>query len=511
MRKRAPLSKTSEWSFELLEKYEKEISRIAHDYRLSTYPNQIEIINAEQMMDAYANVGMPLGYSHWSFGKQFVTIEKNYRRGYMGLAYEIVINSNPCIAYLLEENTMTMQAMVIAHACYGHNSFFKNNYLFKTWSNPDSIIDYLVFSKNYISECEQKYGTKNVEIFLDACHSLMNYGVDRYKHPVALNLQEEKARQRAREDYLQAQVNELWRTIPNYHPSISTEETDTAPHFPAEPQENLLYFIEKNAPLLEPWQREIIRIVRKIAQYYYPQRQTKVMNEGWATFWHYTIINTMYDEGLVTDEFMLEFLQNHTNLVQQPSFDNPHYTGLNPYTLGFNMYSDIRRICETPTEEDKRWFPQLASKNWLDCIHDAMAGFKDESFVSQYLSPKVIRDLKLFSILDDDKNDFLKVSAIHDEPGYQHIRDVLSSQYNVGDNEPNIQIYNVDVRSSRALTLRHYQHEGKPLADTVEAVLEYVHYLWGFPTVLEVVDESGKIVKSYQCPAEKEKTESKVS
>ena len=179
MSRKEPLSRASEWNLELLEKYDVEISRVAKEYGLSTYPNQIEIINAEQMMDAYANVGMPLGYHHWSFGKQFINIEKNYRRGHMGLAYEIVINSNPCISYLLEENTMTMQAMVIAQACYGHNSFFKNNYLFKTWTSPDSIIDYLVFSKLYLTECEEKYGVDTVEQFLDACHTLMNYGVDR--------------------------------------------------------------------------------------------------------------------------------------------------------------------------------------------------------------------------------------------------------------------------------------------------------------------------------------------
>lgn len=103
--------------------------------------------------------------------------------------------------------------------------------------------------------------------------------------------------------------------------------------YPSEPQENILYFIEKNAPLLEPWQREVIRIVRKIAQYFYPQRQTQVMNEGWATFWHYTLLNDLYDEGLVNDGFMMEFLQYHTSVVYQPSFDSPYYSGINPYAL----------------------------------------------------------------------------------------------------------------------------------------------------------------------------------
>lgn len=140
-KKRQPISTGSEWTFDLIRTYDREISRLAERYALDTYPNQIEVITAEQMMDAYASVGMPLGYHHWSYGKHFLATEKGYSRGQMGLAYEIVINSDPCIAYLMEENTITMQALVIAHACYGHNSFFKGNYLFRTWTDASSIID----------------------------------------------------------------------------------------------------------------------------------------------------------------------------------------------------------------------------------------------------------------------------------------------------------------------------------------------------------------------------------
>lgn len=275
-RKIAPLDDGPDWNFDLLELYHQEIARVAKFYRLDTYPNQIEVITAEQMMDAYSSVGMPIGYQHWSFGKRFIHTERNYKRGQMGLAYEIVINSDPCIAYLMEENTMPMQALVMAHACYGHNSFFKNNYLFKAWTDASSIIDYLLFAKNYITECEEKHGIDAVEKLLDSCHALMNFGVDRYKRPQKISLAEEKRRQKAREDYLQTQVNELWRTLPKQHKIAGVEDR----RYPAEPQENILYFIEKNAPLLEPWQREVVRIVRKISQYFYPQKQTQVMNEG---------------------------------------------------------------------------------------------------------------------------------------------------------------------------------------------------------------------------------------
>ena len=148
------LSTGAEWTFDLIERYDHAIRDIAHnEFKLDTYPNQIEIIASEQMLDAYASLGLPIGYPHWSYGKEFIRNEEMYRKGARGLAYEIVINSNPCISYLMEENTMAMQALVIAHACYGHNSFFKNNYLFRQWTSADSIIDYMVFARRYVLEC----------------------------------------------------------------------------------------------------------------------------------------------------------------------------------------------------------------------------------------------------------------------------------------------------------------------------------------------------------------------
>ena len=505
--KKKPLSTGAEWTFDLLHAYDREIARLAKDFKLDTYPNQLEIISAEQMMDSYASVGMPIGYNHWSFGKHFMGVEKSYQRGEMGLAYELVINSNPCIAYLMEENTMAMQALVIAHACYGHNSFFKNNYLFKMWTSADAIIDYLVFAKNYISECEERYGIDEVEGTLDACHALMNYGVDRYKHPATLSIQEEKIRQQNRAMYLQTQVNELWRTIPS---SKHQGEQKDKTRFPSEPQENILYFIEKNAPLLEPWQREIVRIVRKIAQYFYPQGQTKVMNEGWACFWHYTLLHGLYDEKLVTDEFMLEILQTHTNVLTQPAYNSPHFSGINPYTLGYHMMQDIKRICQNPTDEDKRWFPHLAHTDWLSSLDTAMRHFKDESFIAQYLSPHMIRELKLFHIIDDDQHPEIMVGAIHDEQGYQMIRESLSKQYNLSHADLDIQIFSVDLEGDRSLTLQYTQQNRIPLGQSTIEVLKHLHRLWKFPVVLKAVDAKGEVTAEYHCPPKPEDTSPEV-
>ena len=438
-------------------------------------------------MDAYASSAMPLNYHHWSFGKHFLAVQNSYRRGHMGLAYEIVFNSDPCIAYLMEENTLTMQALVIAHASYGHNSFFKNNYLFRTWTDASSIIDYAVFARNFIADCEQRYGLSEVEAVLDACHALMGQGVDRYKRPQPISMEEEKRRQREREEQLQQQVNELWRTIPE---SPSDASAWHPPRFPEEPQENVLYFLEKNAPLLEPWQREVIRIVRKFAQYLYPQRQTKVMNEGWACFWHFHILHELYAESLVNDGFMLEFLQYHTGVIYQPAFDSPYYSGINPYTLGYSMMQDLKRICEAPTAEDREWFPDIAGTPWRQTLEFAMRNFKDESFILQFLSPHLIRELKLIGVEDDAAKDYLEVTCIHDEYGYQKVREQLAASYDLGSSDPYIQVYNVDVRGDRSLTLHHEMYNGRPLArGDAEEVVRHLHTLWGFDVILESVED----------------------
>ncbi|OJA05112.1 SpoVR family protein [Halomonas sp. QHL1] len=514
-RKRKPIATGSDWNFSVLERFEAELARLADEYRLDTYPNQIEVITTEQMMDAYASVGMPVGYHHWSFGKQFLAVEQAYKRGQMGLAYELVINSDPCIAYLMEENTLMMQVLVMAHACYGHNSFFKGNYLFRTWTDASSIVDYLVFARKYIAQCEERHGVQAVEQLLDACHALQNYGVDRYKRPSPISAEEEAKRQEERESYLQTQVNMLWRTIPEAPISDSplaagSLHADDDPlglhsggHYPPEPQENLLYFIEKNAPLLAPWQREIVRIVRKLAQYFYPQRQTQVMNEGWACFWHYTLMNRLYDDGNVDEGLMLEFLQSHAAVINQPAFDNPHFSGINPYALGFAIFMDIKRVCEAPTDEDQEWFPDIAGTPWRETLEFAMRNFKDESFIQQFLSPKVMRDHKLFLVVDDDQMENLEVAAIHNEQGYRQVREALATQYALSVREPNIQVVEASIRGDRSLTLHHVQDSRRPLGRSVYPVIRHLQQLWGFPVHLVSLEE-GRVTRRFHWPVEDE-------
>jgi stage V sporulation protein R len=472
----------ADWTEETIEHADEVVSRIASEYlQLSTYPNQFEIITSEQMLDAYSLIGLPISYNHWKFGKDFAVNANNYKKGRMGLAYELVINSDPCISYNMEDNTTCLMILVLAHAAYGHNTFFKNNYLFKQWTHADSIVDYMLFARDYIQKCEEKYGYEEVEITLDACHALMNYGVDKYKKPRKISAQKERDRLQKKLEDDRILLNDLWRTVPK-----EEKEELKKKRFPAQPEENILYFIEKNSPKLRGWQREIIRIVRKTAQYFYPQGQTKVINEGCATFSHFEIVNKMYDEGYLSDGFMQEFFHHHSNVVYQPDFDSKYYSGINPYTLGFNIFKDLKRMSLEPTEEDIRWFPKIAGKgNWVETFNYIVENFKDETFIQQYLSPKVIRDMKLFEVEDKNESSHYKISSIHDERGYKSIRESLGASYNRSRYVPEIQVLEVDIYGDRTLTLEHTPIDNK-LLDIKRAndVIDYVNYLWGFPVEL---------------------------
>lgn len=479
----------NDWDFARLKAVYNAIEEIAlEDLGLDVYPNQIEIISSEQMLDAYSSHGMPLMYKHWSFGKHFARDQIYYQKGWTGLAYEIVINSNPCIAYLMEENTMTMQALVMAHACFGHNHFFRNNYLFRQWTDADGILPYLDFAKKYIAKCEDEYGFAEVEKILDAAHALMDQGVFRYNRPPRLSEADRMAKAAARAEHEQQTFNDLWRTLPNVEePDDEAEERQNEVRNIKLPEENLLYFIEKASPALKPWQREIVRIVRNISQYFYPQKQTKVMNEGCATFVHHYIMNALYDRGLISEGAVMEFLHSHSSVVFQPEFDDPRYSGINPYALGFAMMEDIRRISENPTEEDREWFPEFAGNgDWRAVLKEAWANFRDESFILQYLSPKVMRDFRLFALHDDAEESHIEVKAIHDDMGFRAVRARLAAQYDLGAHEPNIQVVSADLDGDRMLTLRHSVHNGRKLdPKTRDDVLWHVHRLWGHQVKLE--------------------------
>lgn len=500
----------AEWDFDKIQRVYDACEEIARDeLKLDWYENQIEVISSEQMLDAYTSVGMPIMYNHWSFGKSFVQQHSQYKRGQMGLAYEIVINSDPCISYLMEENTMTMQTLVIAHAAFGHNHFFKNNYLFKEWTDADAIIPYLSFAKRYISDCEERYGEREVEMILNSCHALQNQGINKYKRPTKMSVQEEKHHQTSRQQWLDSQVNHLWKSI------IENEEVNKTDSFPSEPEENILWFMEKHSPNLEPWQREIVRIVRKIAQYFYPQPQTKTMNEGCATYVHYYIMNRLWEKGMISDGNMKEFLISHTSVVFQPDFDDvviykdpntgeekaySRYNGINPYALGFDMFRDMERICKTPTEEDKYYFPEMAGKDWLETFHYSIENFRDESFIRQFLSPELVRKWKMFVLSDDSKTTHYSIDAIQNEAGFESIRNTLAEKHTLSNYYPDIKISDVDIKGDRTMYLTHKSYDGVLIGkDDMEDMIKHLYRLWGHGINIQSFDdEDDSLIEEFE-------------
>jgi stage V sporulation protein R len=495
----------ADWDFATIRRIYDAVERVAVDeLGLNVYPNQIEIITAEQMLDAYSSVGMPVFYKHWSFGKHFAQHEGVYRRGLRALAYEIVINSSPCISYIMEENTATMQALVIAHAAFGHNHFFKNNYLFRIWTDAEGILPYLEFAKNYIAGCEERYGQAAVERVLDAAHALRSHGIHRYPRKKSPDLASEERRERDRLLEAERTYNDLWRTVPKRKGKSKAGLDDERRRALLEvPQENILYFLERTAPRLQPWQRELLRIVRLTAQYFYPQAQTKVMNEGCATYCHYRIMQRLHERGEIGEGAFLEFLRSHTNVVYQPAFDDRHFGGINPYALGFAMMQDIERICTEPTAEDREWFPDIAGTgDAMASLRDIWADYRDESFIAQFLSPKLIRQWRLFQLLDEEDEPFLKVAAIHDERGYRRVRRALARQHDVGWVDPDIQVVDVDLAGDRRLVLHHHVLNGVLLEETdVAAVLQHLADLWGYDVVLNEIETDGSVVKEHAASA----------
>lgn len=499
MSKKKPLFTGFEWDIPKIEAAWKIIDGIGKEIGLTYNKPSIEIISAEQMLDAYSSHAMPIMYSHWGFGKSFIQNEKKYLKGEMNLAYEVVINTDPCIAYLLEHNTMTMQTLTISHSICGHGSFFKNNYLFKEWTDAQAILPYLKFAREYVKQCEERYGNAAVEEILDACHSIQFYGVDKYKRPPKLKKELKEAKQREWIRYAEETFNDLWRTLPTKAPETQTPKTELreAKYDREFPEENLLYFIEKKSPILTTWQRELVRIVRKVSQYFYPQYQTKLMNEGWASFVHYKIMGILYDRGHINEGSYLEFIKDHTSVCCQPSHDSPHYSGINVYSLGFAMFRDIERMCVEPTEEDLKYFPQICNTDPMTTLLGIVEMYRDESFILQWLSPKVIRDFKFFNLRDSSKNKYnYLVDLTHSDEDWKELRSTLAANYSLQNYVPKIEITGVDWEDDRTLNLSYTIYKDQQLKYTVaKKVLNHIETLWGSGITLSYYDAEGNEIE----------------
>lgn len=490
-------------------------------YELDVYPNLIEIIRADQMLDAYTTTGLPHSYRHWSFGKRRMQEERKFDIG-KHMAYEIVINSNPCLSYCMDTNSPLLQGLVIAHAAYGHNSVFKNNFLFQENTDADTILIENRRLRDFVFQCEEKYGIEEVQNLLSFCHAMRFVDVSekvRRRKPT-----KEEMEKKARDRVVQAHIHPPRTSIFN-----SIVANDEKPQMVEAPyalagEKNILMFMATHSPHLPEWKRHIMRAISRQSQYFKPQMMTQVLNEGMATFTHDKIMTTLRDIGIIDFGMYQEYIQINAGVLYQApgSYFKKDENGneheilrgakMNPYRLGLTILREIERICKNPTEEDKKWFPHFAGDpDWMSMVKHAVFSSSDETFIGQFLSPQAMRDLKMFAVETDGNKPFYEVTAIHAGDGFKKLREMLARDYCFAEKIPHITLHDYQDRSDRCMVLRHQMFEGNRLdPDDTELILEYMHNQWEHPVVLESVDAAGNVVESFSSPPDYDYTEFKI-
>ena len=419
-----------------LEEWDERICAIAKSHGLDWYEITYEFIDYFSMIGAMAFHGMPSHYNHWSFGKNFERTHHMYNAGAEGLPYELIINSDPSVAYMMRENPLYLQILIMAH-CVGHSDFFKNNRTFKG-TRPDTIVGRSRAAKKRFQEYveDPSIGIDRVEDTLDACHA------------VQFQIQRPGWRRRTRQEIIDEHRDRL-------KDDPKTPEIDTA-RTPLEPDYDILGFIAENAKL-PSWKRDIIEVCRDEGRYFWPQIQTKISNEGFACWTHYKILHELE----LPPELHVAFIKSHNQVVR------PHIGGINPYHLGFHL---MQKIEERYGEKEVLFAREVH--------HDA-------SFLRQYLTQEDCEDLNLFSY-SRKKNGDTVVDDVSDEVGWEEVRRDLVKQ--VGGGSIPV-LYVEDARKNGTLMLGH-EHDGRDLdIDETVAVLDHLYYLWDDKVVLTTVIE----------------------
>jgi len=431
----------ADWSLKELQDWDDKICQLGSDLGLDWYPISYEICDYKEMIGHMAYTGMPTHYRHWSYGKSFDRIQTEYNLGMQGLPYEMIINSNPSIAYLMTENPMPTHLLTMAH-CVGHSDFFKNNRMFKE-TGADTVIDRFKAAGKRIQKYmeDPNIGVDDVEKIIDACHSV------RYQVPrtPGINRRDHK---KLKEYYTKLVLNDK---------SGDYKDFDLN-RLPLEPDYNVLGFIREHDRYLLDWEKDIIHIIEENSKYFIPQAKTKIMNEGWAVLIHEKIIN-MLD---LPTEYHLAFIRLHNQVIR------PHLGRVNPYHLGYKIFRHI---------EESQGF---------DACMDARLSHNDETFIKQYLDYDLCKELNLFSFSYRQKEGVHRVTDVSGEDTWRTIRDDLIK--NVGLNSIPI-VYVDELTRDGTLVLKH-EHDGRDLElSEANRVFEHIKTLWSgdvrFTTVIE--------------------------
>lgn len=456
-----------------LSKWDDRIRELVERYGLNCYPQEFEICDHNEMLGYMAYTGMPSHYPHWSYGKSFERQKTMYEYGVSGLPYEMVINSNPCLAYLMKDNTLLLQVLTIAHV-YGHNDFFANNFTFTSGTAARHVLPRFKSHANRISSYmeDPSIGVELVEGAIDDAHAIC------YQRSRNLAIQRLSQDEQVGRAWERAQpAVDPWREI---HPKQEYEAPNLS-KIPAEPDENILQFIAKYNPYLPEWKRDVIGIVDHQTQYFLPQMDTKIMNEGWASYWHHKILNELQ----LPQGMHLEFLVRHNQVLR------PHPGGLNPYHLGFVLWHDIERrwnMGDTGHEwsEDKPKTSQgIADENdtpGRKKIFEVREADRDQSFLRRFLTREVMEDLNLFQ--HERRGKDRVVTKVSTEESWKEVRENLIKNVGTG-SIPVIKVDDADFGKNRTLYLKHY-HDGRDLQlEYAEHTLKHVAKLWEREVVLE--------------------------
>jgi stage V sporulation protein R len=418
----------SDWTEADLMHWDEKIGRVAEDMGLDWHPIDYEIIDYQEMLGAMAYVGLPTHYRHWSYGKEYERTHTLYNMGQTGLPYEMIINSNPSIAYLMRENALNIHILTMAH-CVGHSDFFKNNRMFAD-TNPSNIIDSFKSASKYVRKLieDPSIGIDRVEHILDAAHSI-KYQVPRYPG----------IKYRTRDEILAAEKQKMTKDN-EYLPDLGKN--------PLEPEYNLIRFIAEHSKHLQEWERNLLLIVEESSKYFIPQALTKVMNEGWACTIHYKIVNELN----LPDHLHLPYIKLHNQVVR------PHLGQLNPYHLGFKLFEKI--IEEHGLEEAMT----------IREVHN------DITFLRFYLDEEFMREQNYFSYSFKKGTKSTTIDEVSNAEGWESVRDDMIN--NIGLNRVPV-VYVEEVEKDNSLSLVH-EHDGRDLdLNYADKVFKNIRSLWG--------------------------------
>nr|WP_304956832.1 SpoVR family protein [Virgibacillus sp. NKC19-16] len=448
-----------------------EITEIASGFGLDFYPMRYEICPAD-IVYTFGAYGMPTRFTHWSFGKQFHKMKLHYDLG-LSQIYELVINSNPCYAFLLDTNSLTQNKLIVAHVL-AHCDFFKNNIRFS--NTRRDMVESMTATAERIANYEQIHGKEEVERFLDAVLAIQEHIDPSIVRPGLASYELEEDEEGEEPTNVKTPYDDLWNLDQN--PADKKPKKKKSKKFPPNPEKDLLLFIEEHSRELEDWQRDILTMMREEMQYFWPQLETKIMNEGWASYWHQRILREM---NLTSDE-TIEFAKLNASVVQ------PSKQQINPYYLGLKMYEDIEERYNNPTEEMRLRGVEPGSGR--EKMFEAREIESDISFIRNYLTKDLVKQEDMY-LFEKQGRDY-----VVSDKDYENVRNQLVSM-RVNGGFPYITVENGDYSRNGELYLVH-SYEGTELdLHYLENVLPYLYQLWGRPVHMETVVEDKQVVYLY--------------